>query len=163
MVNLHEVACMLTSSRRREGLVSSSQPMLARFFSPPDRPRTSSLPITTGYHKHNQYYYDYSILHVLAQSWRRSISMIFSTLANFSRKLSSLGSLNNAEYCRINNRLTTLLINSWFRTYSESFPQCEIGEKDICLEDIADLATDPLAHAVSSQGDGTWGYLGVAS
>lgn len=44
--------------------------------------------------------------------------MIFSTLANFSRKLNSLGSLSNAEYCKkllkivvINSQLVLALVN----------------------------------------------------
>ena len=38
--------------------------------------------------------------------------------------------------------------------YSESFPESEVREEDIRLENIADLATNPLAHAMSIKGDG---------
>ena len=44
----HATAPQLTSSRMREGSVSISQPMLALFFSPPDRPRTRALPMSGG-------------------------------------------------------------------------------------------------------------------
>ena len=39
-------------------------------------------------------------------------------------------------------------------TYSESFSESEIGEEDVCLENIAYLATNSLAHAMSIKGDG---------
>ena len=38
--------------------------------------------------------------------------------------------------------------------YSESFPESEVREEDVCLENIADLAMNPLAHAMSIKGDG---------
>ena len=47
-------------------------------------------------------------------------------------------------------------------TYSQCFSQGKIGEKDVCLKDVAHLTTDPLAHAMAVQSDGARGYLSVA-
>ena len=89
-----------SSNSNIEGLVNSSQPMLALFFSPPDKPRTSTLPMTVQHHLLLQHFI-IIIRHLLvsAQSCSRSVVMVSSTFANFSCKLNSLGSLKSAEYC----------------------------------------------------------------
>lgn len=99
-----------TSNRSSVGSVSSSQPMFALFFSPPDNPLTSSLPITTWDMIHEPIDFhaitpvpnsaqSYSL--VFWQSLRCKMSIISSTLASFSFKLNSRGSLNRAEYCKV--------------------------------------------------------------
>ena len=48
-------------------------------------------------------------------------------------------------------------------TYSERLSQCEVGEEDIGLQDVANLASDSLIHMVTVKRYGSRSELCVAS